>query len=147
MAHAPASLSLQVAGTGSQRDELDALVASLGLGTRVRLLGEVTDDAIIDLYAGALGVIFPPYDEDFGYVTLEAFLSRKPVITTTDAGGPTEFVEDGVNGWVVPPEPAAIGEAIGRLDSDRPRAARQGEAGYERARQITWTGVIETLVG
>ena len=147
MVHAPASLSLQVAGTGSQRAELDALVASLGLGTRVRLLGEVTDDAIIDLYAGALGVIFPPYDEDFGYVTLEAFLSRKPVITTTDAGGPTEFVEDGVNGWVVPPEPAAIGEAIGRLDSDRPRAARQGEAGYERARQITWTGVIETLVG
>lgn len=147
MAHAPAGVSLQIAGTGSQRAELDALVASLGLGPRVRLLGEVSDDAIIELYAGALGVIFPPYDEDFGYVTLEAFLSRKPVVTTTDAGGPTEFVEDGVNGWVVPPEPAAIGEAIGRLDGDRSRAARQGEAGYERARRITWSGVIETLVG
>jgi glycosyltransferase involved in cell wall biosynthesis len=147
MAHAPASLSLQVAGTGSQRAALEALAASLGLGSRVRLLGEVSDDAIIDLYAGALGVIFPPYDEDFGYVTLEAFLSQKPVVTTTDAGGPTEFVEDGVNGWVVPPEPAAIGEAIARLDADRSRARRLGEAGCERARQITWTGVIETLVG
>jgi glycosyltransferase involved in cell wall biosynthesis len=147
MAHAPAGLSLQVAGGGSQRTALEALVASLGLGPRVRLLGEVSDDAIIDLYAGALGVIFPPYDEDFGYVTLEAFLSRKPVITTTDAGGPTEFVEDGVNGWVVPPEPAALGEAIARLERDRPRARRQGDAGYERARQITWTSVIETLVG
>lgn len=147
MAHAPAGLTLQVAGTGSQRAELDALVASLGLTQRVRLLGAVTDDAIIELYAGALGVIFPPYDEDFGYVTLEAFLARKPVITTTDAGGPTEFVEDGVNGWVVPPDAAAIGDAIARIASDRSRAQRQGEAGYERARQITWAGVIETLVG
>jgi glycosyltransferase involved in cell wall biosynthesis len=147
MAHAPAGVSLQVVGTGSQRAELDALVASLGLGQRVRLLGAVGDDAIIDLYAGALGVIFPPYDEDFGYVTLEAFLSRKPVITTTDAGGPTEFVEDGVNGRIVPPEPAAIGEAVATLDRDRTRARRLGEAGFDRARRITWAGVIETLVG
>ena len=147
MAHAPAGVSLQVVGAGSHRQELDSLVASLGLGQRVRLLGEVSDDAIIDLYAGALGVIFPPYDEDFGYVTLEAFLSHKPVITTTDAGGPTEFVEDGVNGWVVPPEPAAIGEAVARLDADRAAARRLGDAGYERARGITWAGVIDTLVG
>ena len=36
---------------------------------------------------------YAPFDEDYGYVTLEAFLARKPVITTTDAGGTLEFVE------------------------------------------------------
>ncbi len=147
MAHVPADVSLKVAGTGSDRAALERLIVSLNLESRVRLLGEVTDDEILALYAGALGVIFPPYDEDFGYVTLEAFLARKPVVTTTDAGGPTEFVEDGVNGWVTPPDPAAIGEAVTRLAADRARAARFGDAGYERARQITWAGVIDKLVG
>ena len=147
MAHAPAAVSLKVVGVGTQRAVLDALVSSLGLGHRVAFLGEVADDEIIDLYAGALGVIFPPYDEDFGYVTLEAFLAHKPVVTTTDAGGPTEFVQDGVSGWVTAPDAAAIGDAIGRLDADRGRAARLGDAGYERARQVTWAGVVETLVG
>ncbi len=147
MAHAPAGLSLEIVGVGTHRAALEALTASLGLGPRVRFRGEVTDDEIIDLYAGALGVIFPPYDEDFGYVTLEAFLARKPVVTTSDAGGPTEFVEDGVNGWVTAPDPAAIGDALARLERDRARAVRLGEAGYERARRITWAGVVEKLVG
>lgn len=146
MAYAPRELSLTIAGTGTMRPALEALAAELGLGHRVRFLGEVSDDEIVQLYAGALGVIFPPYDEDYGYVTLEAFLARKPVVTTTDAGGPTEFVEDGVNGWVTVPEPEALGEAIGRLSGDRARAAAQGGAGYERARTITWDGVIDRLI-
>lgn len=147
LAHAPAAVSLAVAGTGTQRSALEALTASLGLGDRVRFLGAVDDETIVDLYADALGVVFPPYDEDYGYVTIEAFLAHKPVITTTDAGGPNEFVVDGVNGFVCEPDPEAIGAAIGRWDADRARAAAMGDAGYERAREITWTGVIERLVG
>ena len=119
---------------------------ALGLTSRVQFLGEVDDEALVDLYSGALGVIFPPYDEDYGYVTLEAFLSGKPVVTTTDAGGPTEFVVDGVNGRVTAPDPEALGEAIQFLAADRRRAASLGGAGYDRARQITWAGVIEALV-
>jgi glycosyltransferase involved in cell wall biosynthesis len=146
MAHAPRALSLLIAGTGTMHQALEGLVAELGLDRRVRFLGEVADDEIVRLYAGALGVIFPPYDEDYGYVTIEAFLAHKPVITTTDAGGPTEFVEDGVNGWVTPPLPEAVGEAIGRLSEDRARAAALGAAGYERARTITWDGVVDRLI-
>lgn len=147
LAHAPGSLSLVVAGTGTERLHLETLAHGLGLAERVRFLGEVTDEQIIDLYSGALGVIFPPYDEDFGYVTLEAFLSGKPVITTTDAGGPTEFVIDGVNGRVTVPEPEALGEAMGFLAADQARAAALGDAGCERARTVTWAGVVEALVG
>ena len=146
MACAPKGLELIVAGTGTQRAALETLAGTLGIGDRVRFVGEVSDDDIIELYAGALGVIFPPYDEDYGYVTLEAFLAHKPVVTTTDAGGPNEFVEDGVNGWVTAPTAAAVGAAIGRLDEDRARARAMGDAGYDRARRITWDGVIDKLV-
>jgi glycosyltransferase involved in cell wall biosynthesis len=147
LAHAPPDLSLVVAGTGTERLALESLAASLQLNGRVRFLGEVGDEDLVTLYAGALGVIFPPYDEDYGYVTIEAFLAHKPVVTTTDAGGPNEFVVDGVNGCVAEPDPRALGEALGRLHGDRARAAVWGDAGYERARAITWTGVIEQLVG
>jgi glycosyltransferase involved in cell wall biosynthesis len=147
MAHVTSAVSLTIVGTGTQRQALETLAASLGLANRVRFLGQVEDTELVNLYAGALAVVFPPYDEDYGYVTIEAFLAHKPVVTTTDAGGPTEFVVDGVNGWVTPPEPAAVGDAIGRLHADRTRASALGQAGYERARTITWAGVIERLVG
>jgi glycosyltransferase involved in cell wall biosynthesis len=146
MAYGPPGLTLVVAGAGTQRQNLERLATSLDLTSPVRFLGEVDDDALIDLYAGALGVIFPPYDEDFGYVTLEAFLARKPVITTSDAGGPTEFVVHGDNGWICSPDPEAIGTALHELAADRSGAARRGERGYERARAITWEGVIERLL-
>jgi glycosyltransferase involved in cell wall biosynthesis len=146
MAYAPKAVSLKIAGTGTRDAELRALAERLGLADRIQFLGEVGDDDLIELYRGALGVIFPPYDEDYGYVTLEAFLSGKPVITTTDAGGPTEFVIDGVNGRVTAPEPDAIGEAVGFLAADAGRAASLGDAGRARARQVTWTGVIDALV-
>jgi glycosyltransferase involved in cell wall biosynthesis len=147
MLQTPADLSLVVAGTGSQREALERLSVSLGLANRVRFAGEVNDDEAIDLYANALAVVFPPYDEDYGYVTLEAFLSHKPVVTTTDAGGPNEFVREGVNGAVVEPDAVAIGDAVASLHADRRRAARLGEAGYDLARGITWAGVIERLTG
>jgi glycosyltransferase involved in cell wall biosynthesis len=146
LVHAPRDLSLVVAGTGSQDTALATLAESLGVAGRVRFLGAVDDATLVELYAGALAVVFPPYDEDYGYVTLEAFLARKPIVTTTDAGEPTEFVRDDVTGCVTPPDPAAIGDALARLAADRTRAARLGEAGYERARTITWAGVVERLV-
>jgi glycosyltransferase involved in cell wall biosynthesis len=146
MRHAPTDVSLVIAGTGTVRGELEALSSTLDLSDRVRFVGEVSDEEIVELYSGALGVIFPPYDEDYGYVTLEAFLAGKPVITTTDAGGPNEFVIDGVNGRVMPPGPESLGEAVSFLAADRARAANLGGAGYERARLVTWNGVIEALV-
>jgi glycosyltransferase involved in cell wall biosynthesis len=147
MAHVRPGMSLLVAGHGTMRSTLEALASSLGLGDRVRFLGAVGDDDLISLYAGAAAVVFPPYDEDFGYVTLEAFLARKPVVTTTDAGGPLEFVVDAVNGFVCPPEAEAIGTALDRLAAAPAEAASLGEAGYDRARTITWAGVVDRLVG
>jgi glycosyltransferase involved in cell wall biosynthesis len=147
LAHAPTDLRLLIAGTGSRRHELEVLAETLGVADRVRFLGTVTDEEVIELYAGALAVVFPPYEEDYGYVTLEAFLSHKPVITTVDAGGPNEFVVDGTSGFVREPEAEALGEAMAVLHEDRARAAAMGDAGFDCARAVTWSGVIDRLVG
>jgi glycosyltransferase involved in cell wall biosynthesis len=97
-------------------------------------------------YADALAVAYVPYDEDFGYVTLEGFLARKPVITAADSGGTLEFVVNDVNGAVVAPDAEAIAAAINRYAAARRTAAAHGDNGWARARQITWDGVIEKLV-
>jgi glycosyltransferase involved in cell wall biosynthesis len=138
---------LVVAGDGTARPELEALVTELGLGDRVSLLGRVSDDTLLELYANALGVAFVPYDEDYGYVTLEAFLARKPVITATDSGGTLEFVTNDVNGYVVEPAAEPLAAAVTQLASTEQLAARLGNAGHEVASTITWSGVIERLVG
>jgi glycosyltransferase involved in cell wall biosynthesis len=147
LALVPGRLRLVVAGTGTQRDRFEALAHDLGIGDRVEFLGEIDDETLLRLYAGARAVVYPPFDEDFGYVTLEAFLSRKPVVTTTDAGGPNEFVVDGVNGYSRPAAPEALAEVFAQLENDPALAARLGDAGYATARDITWSGVIERLVG
>jgi glycosyltransferase involved in cell wall biosynthesis len=139
-------IRLIVAGDGTQREHTEQAAAQAGVSDRVTFLGNVGDDDLIGLYAGALAVIYPPFDEDFGYVTLEAFLARKPVITCTDSGGPNEFVVDGVNGFVCAPDPEALAAAVNQLAGDTSRAAAMGDAGPAVARRITWDGVIEKLV-
>jgi glycosyltransferase involved in cell wall biosynthesis len=138
---------LIVAGDGTQRASVEREAAALGVTGRVTFLGSVGDEELVRLYAGALAVVYPPFDEDFGYVTLEAFLARKPVVTCSDSGGPNEFVVDGRNGFVCAPEAEDLARAIARLAADRPWAAAMGDAGYERARTITWDGVVEALLG
>jgi len=139
-------LRLVVVGDGPLRRQLEERAAAEGVADRVTFTGGIAEDALVDLYAGACAVVFPPYDEDYGYITLEAFLARKPVVTTTDAGGPLEFVDDGVTGLVASPDADAIGAAMSRLAQDRRLAQSLGDAGYERARAITWDGVVERLV-
>jgi glycosyltransferase involved in cell wall biosynthesis len=137
---------LVIAGDGTQRANVERAAVDAGVRDRITFLGSVDDDALIGLYAGALAVAYPPFDEDFGYVTLEAFLARKPVITCTDSGGPNEFVQDGINGFVCEPAPEAMASAINRLAQDRRRAAAMGDAGHATASAITWDGVIEKLL-
>ena len=147
MQHTDTPVRLVVVGDGTQRDNLEKLAAAIDVSDRTDFLGQVDDAQLIELYAGALAVAYAPYDEDFGYVTLEAFLSRRPVVTAADSGGTLEFVQDGVTGMVCEPTPEAVGSAFNALAANRGRAAALGAAGFERARRISWDGVIEKLVG
>ena len=147
MARVPRPITLVVVGTGSQRDQIERDTAEAGLTDRVTFAGETGGDELVRLYSNALAVVYAPYDEDYGYVTLEAFLSGKPVITASDSGGTLEFVRDGENGLVCAPDAAAIGAAIAGLAANRARAAQFGQNGLARAKTVTWDGVVEQLLG
>ncbi len=137
----------RIAGTGPDRQALAALAERLGVADRVELLGFVEDASLVDLYAGCLGVFYAPYDEDYGYVTIEAFKSGKPVVTASDSGGVLEFVEEGVTGLVGSAEqPQTIAARLDRLWEQRDLAARLGAAGKARVASIGWDSVISELV-
>lgn len=138
-------LTMRIAGSGSHRDDLLARAAAAGNSERLELLGYISDDDLIAQYAGALGVVYVPYDEDYGYVTLQAFRSGKPVITAHDSGGVLEWVDDGVTGFVTDGSPEAIADAGNRLAADPELAERMGRAGRERVAALSWETVVRTL--
>lgn len=151
VARAGPGLSAVVAGSGPEADALARLAAERGVGDRVRFAGWVDDAELARLYRGCRAVYFAPVDEDYGYVTVEAMLAGKPVVTTSDAGGALELVRDGVNGCVVEPTPRAVAGALDRLAADPGLARRLGVAGRRTVAGIDWDAVVarltETLPG
>ena len=141
------SLKILLAGDGGQRDALAALIERHGVGDRVALIGHVTEAEKRAFYARALAVAFPAFDEDYGYITLEAMLSSKPVITCTDSGGPLEFVRHGDTGWVETPDADALAKRLDWLAEHPREAADAGLRGREayRAADISWLHVVDAL--
>jgi len=139
-------LEIVIAGDGPDRERLERLARERGLDGRARFAGRVSETELADLYARCLAVYYAPIDEDYGMVPLEAFLAEKPVLTTTDAGGPLEIVSDHATGLVVTPDAGEIAQALGWLREHRDEAASFGRAGNAVAREITWDRAIERLL-
>src|SRR2546422_11639464 len=144
--HAP--VKAVFAGSSSDVNHYESLIKQHGVSDRVCLRGFVSDDELIDLYANALGVCYLPFDEDYGYVTLEGMLSAKPVIVPSDGGGATEFIENEHEGLIVDPEPQMIADAVDALYNDRDRTRRMGENGPEKllAMNLSWRNVVSKIV-
>jgi len=138
------SLRVVIAGEGPDRERLERLASPLG--SRVELLGRVDDERLADLYARCLAVYYAPVDEDFGMVPFEAFLSAKPVVTTSDAGGPLEVVRDRETGLVVAPEAGELAGACAYLGAHVDDARAWGEAGRAVAGRVTWDACIDALL-
>jgi glycosyltransferase involved in cell wall biosynthesis len=134
------------AGDGDEAAALRRLAADLGVADRATFVGRVDEGAMLDLLAGCRAVVFPPLDEDYGFVTVEAFASRTAVITCRDSGGPAELVEDGVSGRVSDPTPRGLAAAMAELTADAALAARMGEAAFDAGLKLTWAGVVKQLV-
>jgi glycosyltransferase involved in cell wall biosynthesis len=147
MKHISSELRLKVAGTGPHLNDCMKLAKNIGVGDRVDFLGYVPDEQLLDLYANSSCVAYVPVDEDFGYVTLEGFLSKKPVVTCEDSGGPLEFVDDSVNGYVAKPDPKDIARKVNYL-YDNQLCNRFGEKGYSKIKSmnLSWDRVIDRLV-
>jgi len=140
------SARLKIAGTGPLEADLRSLARRLGVENRVEFLGFVSPDDLVSLYAGCRAAYYTPFDEDYGYVTVESFLSNKPVLTTTDAGGPLEFVTHEQNGLISSPTAEGVAEAMDRIFALGERALRtMGEEGRRRVADITWDLVVDRL--
>jgi len=144
-----AALPLWVVGTGPQADILADLAQTI---PGVVMKGYLSDAALRQAYAQAVAVVFAPYDEDYGLITVEAFMAGVPVLTTTDAGGPQELVVHGVNGLVVPPTGAGLAAGFAEFAQ---RAAMgggglqaMGEQGRAWVRQqLHWPHLVAQLLG
>ena len=145
-AAADPGLRVVVAGDGPDRVRLEELARRHGLDGRARFTGRIDDDELAGLYARCLGVYYAPVDEDFGMVPFEAFLSQKPVLTTTDAGGPLDVVHDHETGLVVAPTAVELARACTWLREHDADAQRYGRAGRELAARVTWDACIDRLL-
>ena len=151
LAHTRHSVRVRFAGTPDRpqyAEELKAQARRLKVAERAEWLGQVGEEEKREQYAGCLGVVYPPVDEDYGYVTLEAMLAAKPVVTCTDSGGPLEFVRQEETGIIAEPRAESLARALDRLWEDRERAQAWGEAGralYARM-DISWSNVLKRLL-
>lgn len=135
-----------IAGEGEEHRALGDAIAARGLSARVKLLGRIDDDQMLDHLANCRAVCFPPYDEDYGFVTVEAFASRKAVITCSDSGGPAELVIDDANGKVCAPRPDALAAALRTLMDDAAAAERLGQAAFHTVSEMTWPKAVARLL-
>jgi glycosyltransferase involved in cell wall biosynthesis len=140
------SLRAVVVSDGPDGERLKQISSERGLNGRVEFRGRVSGDELADLYAQCLAVYYAPVDEDFGMGPYESFLSEKPVITTTDAGGPLDVVHDRQTGLVVAPEASAIAQAAAWLRAHPSDAATFGRAGKALAAEVTWDRAIARLL-
>jgi glycosyltransferase involved in cell wall biosynthesis len=138
------SLRVVIAGDGPDRARLEQLASSLN--GQVAFAGRVDDATLADLYARCLAVYYAPVDEDFGMVPYEAFLAAKPVLTTTDAGGPLEVVHDHETGVVVAPDPVELARGAAYLAGHVDEAKAWGLAGKVVAERVTWDACVDALL-
>ncbi|MFN2578880.1 MAG: glycosyltransferase family 4 protein, partial [Pyrinomonadaceae bacterium] len=137
-----------LAGGGRNKDHYESLVKQhRDIRRRVQVLGFVSEEEMLKFYSHALGVCYLPWDEDYGYVSLEAMYAGKPLVVARDGGGATEFIEDGREGSIVDPMPEDVARAIDDLYFDRKRAANMGARGREKvlAMKLSWQHVVEKL--
>ena len=146
--HVKNPLKLVLTGSGPDEPALRRQIERMRLGDRVTIEIGVPDERLYELYLTALVVLYTPFDEDYGYVTIEGMAARRPVVTTSDSGGPLEFVRHEETGLVAEPEPHALAEALDRLYRDRALAGRLGAAGNDeiRSRIPTWPEIVARLL-
>jgi len=146
LARTRGGLRLKIAGCGPHERDLRERVQHLSLDSRVDFLGFVPDADLIELYAGCRAAVYAPLNEDYGYVTVEAFLSGRPVLTTSDSGGPLEFVSDGESGVVTAADADALADGLARLHAmPETRLRELGEEGRRRVAPIGWDSVVDAL--
>ena len=132
-------VKLKIVGQPDEPGIMDYLkneVSKHHLWDRVEFLGRVEEDALLDLYAKAMMVYYAPHNEDYGYVTLEAMASGKPVVTAHDSGGVLEFVTDMETGLIGAPTLDGISRCCNKLVESPELARALGARGKQRLNSL-----------
>lgn len=152
MRHVKSPFKLVIAGqpdTDAYGNHLQGLIDRYDLRGKVTMLGWISDEEKARLMADACAALYIPFDEDsYGYVTLEAFHSHKPVITFTDSGGTDEVIEHGVNGLMLEPTPEALAAGMEQLYTERQKTIEMGHNAHHSIDryQIRWNYVLDNLL-
>ncbi|HSP06168.1 MAG TPA: glycosyltransferase family 4 protein [Acidobacteriota bacterium] len=133
-------------GDGPELAKVRDLIRQNSLESRVEIQGHLPESALADLYARCRAVYYAPVHEDYGLVPIEAFRSRKPVLTATDSGGATELVQHERSGYVLPPDADAFGRHISLLFDSPDLAEQMGAGGFEDSQKINWPDTVVRLL-
>lgn len=134
-----------IAGKGPEQAQLQKMAEELNVADRVIFAGFVKDDELLNLYANALAVCFLPIDEDYGYITLEAFLSKRPLLSCEDSGCVLEFAQQEQSAFITEPDPKMLAEQMQKLYKNKSMARDMGHSGYEAVKDISWDTVVDEL--
>jgi glycosyltransferase involved in cell wall biosynthesis len=152
MRHVRSDVRLLIAGPADSPADAQRLLSLIDrhrLSDRVQVeLGFHPRERLAAWVNSSLACAIVPHEEDYGYVTLEAFYAGKPVITTTDAGGVLEFVANRVNGLVAMPDARSLAQAIDELATNPQSRRHWGEAARTsiHERKINWPETVKRLV-
>ncbi len=138
-------VEIVLAGTGPEEARLRGMA-----GPNVIFLGQVARDDLPALYADADVAVMPSRSDPWGMVLNEAALAGLPLVSTTAAGAAHELIEEGVNGFRVPPgDPTALRAALVRLLEDDALRKSAGERSREIAARFTpdaWADAVAAAV-
>ena len=130
---------LLVVGSGD-RERYAALAEQLGVADAVRWIGVSRD--VAPLYQLADAFVFPTSYEAFPLVALEAAASGVPILATP-VNGVRELVLDGVDGFLIAPDPDDIAGRLRMLADDPQLLRRLGQAARSAALEYSWEKMLE----
>lgn len=150
LAEIDSSLRLKVVGGADEpaiEEYLQSEVRKHHLEARVEFLGRVPDEDLVKLYANAFAVYYAPFDEDYGFVTLEARAAGKPVVTAKDSGSVLDFIEHENNGLIVESTEAGIASAFNRLLREESLYERLSFREDPAEKTSSWSEIIAAITG
>ena len=130
---------LRIVGDGSDRENIEATIAQLKLQDRVQMVGALPHDALMQEMVWADVFALISEGDPFPTVILEALAAAKPLVWPDDSGV-NDVLEDGVQGFKVPPhDSAATAAALEKILSDDELRARLGKNSKALSEQkLTW---------
>jgi len=132
-------LKLYIAGSGEDEGYFQSLSKD---DSRIQLLGNINDVESKHYYSRCLFVPFVPKSEDYGYVTIEAFKSKKMVVTCEDSGEPTNIVVNGKTGYILPRKESEFANRLDEIIMDKEKIIQCGEQGYKTVESINWDNLV-----